>query len=165
MRCWCRALQHSIHGGTLPFADRVRASASHHFKLFRGQPRLVKSARNQTGADGIQKLPPNTSPCSRCCDAHLILLLVRMRIHWGMGRFCLSFLAKRTLVRRDLLAGCEHTTGGHGQRWPRMPRAHHGRASRSAGKALARALPLLARRPAASFQHKQASLSVRPNQM
>lgn len=33
-------------------------------------------------------------------------LSVRMRIHCGMGRFCLSRLASVFLVRRDLWAGC-----------------------------------------------------------
>ena len=44
--------------------------------------------------------------------AHRILLPVRMRIHCGMGRFCLSFLASVFLVAIDLLAGCERERGG-----------------------------------------------------
>ena len=51
---------------------------------------------------------------SNICKSHRILLSVRMRIHCGIGRFCLSFLASVFLVRRDLLAGC----GGAGM-WAR----------------------------------------------
>ena len=37
--------------------------------------------------------------------AHRILFPVRMRIHWGMGRFCFSFFARVFFVRKVLLAG------------------------------------------------------------
>lgn len=39
---------------------------------------------------------------------HRILFPVRMRIHCGIGRFCLSFLASVFLVRSVLWAGCAH---------------------------------------------------------
>ena len=34
--------------------------------------------------------------------AYRIVLPVRSRIHWGMGRFCFCFFARMDLVRKDL---------------------------------------------------------------
>ena len=54
-----------------------------------------------------------------------MVLPVRRRIHWGMGRFCFAFLASLVLVRVDLCDGIvttatapQHhgTRGGHSER-------------------------------------------------
>ena len=36
---------------------------------------------------------------------YLIVVPVRRRNHWGMGRFCLIFLARILLVRKDFWEG------------------------------------------------------------
>lgn len=38
-----------------------------------------------------------------------MVLSVRKRIHWGMGRFCLAFLASLFLMRKVFWDGCTHT--------------------------------------------------------
>ena len=40
-------------------------------------------------------------------DAHLMVLPVRMRIHWGMGLFCFCFLPRIFLVLNVFWDGCE----------------------------------------------------------
>lgn len=49
-------------------------------------------------------------PCGRCREipapAHLMVLSVRKRIHCGMGRFCLAFLASFILMRKVFCDGC-----------------------------------------------------------
>ena len=35
-----------------------------------------------------------------------MVLSVRKRIHWGMGRFCLAFLASFILIRKVFCDGC-----------------------------------------------------------
>lgn len=39
--------------------------------------------------------------------AHLILLPVLKRIHWGIGLFCLAFLARTVLILKLFWDGCK----------------------------------------------------------
>eukprot|EP00967_Tisochrysis_lutea_P070986 scaffold93999_cov39-Tisochrysis_lutea.AAC.1 len=44
---------------------------------------------------------------ARLCGTDRMRLFVRIRIHCGMGRFCLRRLASVFLVRKVLFAGCD----------------------------------------------------------
>ena len=44
--------------------------------------------------------------------AHLMVLPVRMRIHWGMGLFCFCFLPRIFLVLKVFWDGCIDVKGG-----------------------------------------------------
>ena len=44
--------------------------------------------------------------------AHLMVLPVRMRIHWGMGLFCFCFLPRIFLVLKVFWDGCNDVKGG-----------------------------------------------------
>ena len=61
-----------------------------------------------------QFAPPQTTPWTgrkrtleiRGGGTHLMVLPVRMRIHWGMGRFCFCFLPMIFLILKVLWDGC-----------------------------------------------------------
>lgn len=44
--------------------------------------------------------------------AHRIVLSVRNRIHWGIGRFCFAFFASFILMRKVFCDGCSKTVHG-----------------------------------------------------
>ena len=59
---------------------------------------------------------------SKLGEAHRMRLPVRMRIHWGIGRFCFSFFASVFFVFKLLFAGCRRAeasvSGGKGGQMP-----------------------------------------------
>jgi hypothetical protein len=57
--------------------------------------------RGERALDGGKKNPRDPRG-----GTHLMVLPVRMRIHWGMGRFCFCFLPMIFLILKVLWDGC-----------------------------------------------------------
>ena len=91
----------------------------------RRRPDALGESRGQrgAGATGEDPLELGRLGAATCSEAgrtkraarraYRMRLPVRMRIHWGIGLFCFSFLARVFFVRIVLLAGCAR----HGEAW------------------------------------------------